>query len=360
MNSRYPEFVVGGSNLQIGQQIGHAFRDSIRRFTELGRMRIHETLPVTDSQIDEICQRSLAYVEKYSPEYLEELRGMSEGSGRTLIDLMLLQIRNQFHGSMNSELAADSGCTSLSISHSRSATETPIVAQNWDNDGALDEFTVVVTRRPVNRPATLCITQTGLIAYIGINEFGIGACLNSLPAPSRVLGVPHYFTLRRLLESHSVTEAVAAVETAERAIPANIMLSTPEGPRNLEVTVDTIRVLHDEGCGLLTHTNHCIHPDLVAINQLYPELIQSGPRKCRIDHLLTGKPRISINDLKSAFADHNDFPQSICRHRNIHPPHGCWETVFSVIMLPEERRLLATRGNPCDSQWEEYILQPDP
>lgn len=360
MTSRYPEFVASGSYFQIGQQIGDAFRDSIRRFAEFGRMRIHETLTIEDSQIDELCRRSLRYVEQYSPEYLDELRGMAEGSGSRLNDLMLLQIRNQFSASTNPDLLVDSGCTSLSISRSRSAAGTPVVAQNWDNDGALDEFTVVMTRHPVNHPSTLCISQTGLIAYIGISSTGIGACLNTLPAPTRTFGVPHYFTLRRLLEGRSIADAVQAVESAERAIPANIMLCTPEGPRNLEVTVDAVRVLDDSNSGLLTHTNHCLHPELACINESFPELIQSGPRKRRIDLLLNGLEKISVEHLQSAFADHDDYPLSICRHRNNHPPHGCWETVFSVIMLPEEHRLLATRGTPCVSQWEEYQLQPGP
>jgi hypothetical protein len=64
------------------------------------------------------------------------------------------------------------------------------------------------------------VTQAGLIAYIGFNDAGIGLCLNSLPAPSRPLGVPHYFTVREMFEASSLADVVHAVERAERAIPA--------------------------------------------------------------------------------------------------------------------------------------------
>src|SRR6185369_17548002 len=91
------------------------------------------------------------------------------------------------------------------------------------------------------------VTQAGLIAYIGFSEAGIGACLNTLPAPARELGVPHYFTLRGIYEARSCDEAAAAVRRAHRAIPANIMLITPQGPADFEITPDEVHVLTDEG-----------------------------------------------------------------------------------------------------------------
>src|SRR6185369_2131399 len=91
------------------------------------------------------------------------------------------------------------------------------------------------------------VTQAGLIAYIGFSEAGIGACLNTLPAPSRELGVPHYFTLRGIYEARSRDEAAAAVRRAHRAIPANIMLITPQGPADFEITPDEVHVLTDDG-----------------------------------------------------------------------------------------------------------------
>ena len=39
-----------------------------------------------------------------------------------------------------------------------------------------------------------------------------------------------YFTVRGIYESSSLEAAVAAVRRAERAIPANIILTTPQGP----------------------------------------------------------------------------------------------------------------------------------
>jgi isopenicillin-N N-acyltransferase-like protein len=260
---------------------------------------------------------------------------------------MLLQVRNQLQ-------AEDAGCTSLSAEGLRAGGR--MVAQNWDNDPALDEFTVVLTRRPAGKPALMTVTQAGLVAYIGFSEAGLGLCLNTLPAPSRRLGVPHYFTVRGIYEAESLAGAVAAVQRAERAIPANIMLATPQGPADLEVTLDGVRVLTDGA--LVTHANHCEHPELLPVNQEFPELIQSYARKRRIDDLLRALPggSPSLAHVQAALRDHDGYPRSICRHANDDPAHGFWQTVFSVIIEPDERRMHISRGTPCERPYETYGL----
>ena len=83
------------------------------------------------------------------------------------------------------------------------AGPSAIVGQNWDNDPVLNDFTVVLTRRPAGKPALMNITQAGLIAYMGFNNAGIGLCLNTLPAPCSRPGQCRTFIARpRHLRDH--------------------------------------------------------------------------------------------------------------------------------------------------------------
>ena len=211
-------------------------------------------------------------------------------------------------------------------------------------------------RRPTGKPALLNVTQAGLIAYIGLNDADMGVCLNTLPAPSRPVGVPHYFTVREIYESNSLDGAIHAVKRAHRAIPANIMLTTPDGPADLEVTIDDVHVLRADDHGRVTHANHCRHPALANINANFPELIQSQPRQERIDRLLSAGKN-SLDQLKSILSNHEEHPRSICRHPNSDPGVGHWQTVFAVIIEPEARRMHLTRGTPCTKPYEIYELK---
>lgn len=345
-STRYRHIEVSGPPRELGRQVGEAAREETRGFCEIALQRVNQTVAVSKERAYDVARRSTEFAEKYRPDLVDELRGTAEAANVSLDDLMLLQVRNQ--------LTSDDGaCTSLAVT-SRSAAET-IVAQTWDNDPILDAFTVILTRRPEGRPATMVCTQAGLIAYIGLSETGIGACLNSLPAPSRPIGVPHYFALRELYEADSLDDAVRSLRRAQRAIPANIMLVTPEGPADLEVTVDAVRVLRPNESGCVTHTNHCVHPELLTINEQFPELIQSHARQRRAADLVRSTTG-DVDGIKSILRDHQDHPRSICRHANDDPLNGFWETVFAVIIEPQQRRMHVARGTPCDHPFETYTL----
>ncbi|HIF01696.1 MAG TPA: peptidase C45 [Planctomycetes bacterium] len=347
-STRYPELTVSGSPRQLGQQIGESAREQIRGFCQIALERVNKTMCVSKDRAALIAAESTRYVADWCPDLLEEIRGTAEAAGVLEADLMLLQIRNQLTGD------EDAGCTSLSLSGDES--RAPIVAQNWDNDPILDEFTVVLTRRPADKPATMMCTQAGLISYMGFSETCIGACVNSLPAPSRNVGVPHYFILRQMYDATSLDEATAVLASAHRAIPVNIMMTTPQGPANLEATVDRIRTLTPVNSHCVTHTNHCVHPDFKYINGDFAELIQSYPRKKRIDELLLAHDSPDLQQVKQALRDHSGHPTSICRHENSDPQHGFWTTVFSIVIQPTLRQMQITRGTPCDNPYETYTM----
>jgi isopenicillin-N N-acyltransferase-like protein len=349
-NTRYREIVVSGSPREMGQQLGEAAREEIRGFAEIALERVNKTVRVSRERAMSIAARSTEFARRYSPEMVEELHGMAESSRVPFDELMLLQVRNQLRPD------ADAGCTSLSLASTAVAASGAIVAQNWDNDPALDAFTIVLTRKPSGKPALVNLTQAGLIAYIGFNDAGIGICLNTLPAPSREVGVPHYFLVRGIYESDSLAGAVDAVRRAERAIPANIMLATPQGAADMEVTLDDVHVLTGEQ-GQVTHANHCKHPELLTINKEFPELIESYPRQQRIDKLLSAaRVPLSLEVVKTALKDHEGHPRSICRHANDDSQTGFWQTVFSVIIEPDQRRMHVSRGTPCEHPYEVYEL----
>lgn len=361
---RYREIRVRGTPREMGRQIGEAAREEIRAFTEIALARVNLTMRVSRERALQIAARSAEFANKYAPHMMDELRGMAESSGLGLDELMLLQVRNQLTPD------PEAGCTSLSISEiGAGLVGGNIVAQNWDNDPGLDPFTIVLTRQPDDKPALMNITQAGLIAYIGLNDAGIGLCLNTLPAPAREVGVPHYFTVRGIYESASLDAAVAAVRRAERAIPANIMLATPQGPADLEVTVDQVNVIAPtdatSGCRtsgpglrqLVTHTNHCLHRELTSINDRFPDLIQSRARQRRIDDLTSETATLDVESIQRILADHDDFPHSICRHPNNDAATGHWQTTFSVIIEPSRRQMHVSRGTPCNHPYETYVLE---
>ncbi len=352
---RYPEVEVAGTPYEMGEQLGEAARELIRGFAACALERVRVTAPVSGEAALDVAHSCIPFARAYAPHHLEELEGVASSSGVALGELMLLQVRNQLMAD------DDSGCTSLAAASSIAAkpplggARSGLVGQNWDNDPELDRWTIVLRRRPVSQPSFISVTQAGLVAYIGVNDRGVGVCLNTLPAPSRRLGVPHYFIVRAMYETDSLDGVVDAARRAERAIPANVMLTTPDGPADLEMTIDDVKVLrHDQ---FVVHTNHCLHPDLEPINSSFPELIDSHARLARVRALRSGVPSSSnVETFKKLLRDHDNYPRSICRHPNDDPQHGFWRSVFSVVIEADTGRLHVSRGNPCENSYEIYEL----
>jgi len=347
--TRYREIEVFGTPRQLGEQIGEAAREEVRGFVDSALHLVHKTASVSRERATAVALASTEQARAYHPDLVLELEGIAAAAGVSLADIMLLQIRNQLPG------PPENACTSFSVVTEQAGRPVHMAGQNWDSDPELDRFTLVITRRPEGKPAFMNVSQAGLIAYIGLSDQGFGVCLNTLPSPGRGIGVPHYFMVRAIYESRGLEEAVLQVTRAHRAIGANIMLATPQGPANLEVTIDQVRVLQDEIC--LTHTNHCLHADFCQWNEIYPELIESHPRKARIDQLLAERG-FSLEHLQTTLRDHSDYPRSICRHTNDDPQHGFWATVFSVVLDTTNAQMYVARGNPCVQPYETYPLSP--
>ena len=186
-----------------------------------------------------------------------------------------------------------------------------------------------------------------------MNDTGLGVCLNALAAPTSQSGVAFYFILRRVYEWRSLEEAIRVVRDSPHAIPVHMMMMSPEGPASIEITVDKIHVLRNS---VLTHTNHCIHPDLAQISQDFPEMIDSGSRLRRIQALTASRSQYSMETMQRWLADHDNYPRSICRHANDDLTHGFFETVFSLIIDVASQTIHLSRGTPCNNPYESYML----
>ena len=346
--TRYPEITVSGSHREMGRQLGEQAGELVRRFCALALESANRMASVTPEEAQRVSAKSLEYAKRYAPCLAEEFQGIAESAEVDVLDLMLAQVRNQFSDDQQE------ACTSLSVAPTITTNGSHFVAQTWDADPALDEVTIVLTRRPTEGPEYMSVGQAGLIGYMGLNASGIGCCVNTLPAPSRGVGVPHYFSLRRIFEQTSLDDAVDVLEQAYRAIPVNIMMTTPQGPANIEATPEQVFVLRDPEC--LVHTNHCLHSELVSINEEYDELCQSYSRLPRMNALLASRTSdLSVATISEWFQDHDNYPGSICRHANPDDSkHGFIETVFAMIVDAENRSLYVSRGTPCNSPFEEY------
>src|SRR5699024_10655295 len=128
------------------------------------------------------------------------------------------------------------------------------------------------------------IAEYGMLGKIGLNEAGVGVLLNILKhradGPG---GVPVHMILERVLsEAGSLAEALEIIHSAPTSSSSIITVITAEAAVQVEIAGEAKRERRAGADGILVHTNHFLHPDLLDGSL---ELRPGSTSRARLRHL---------------------------------------------------------------------------
>jgi isopenicillin-N N-acyltransferase-like protein len=110
---------------------------------------------------------------------------------------------------------------------------------------------------------------------------------------------------------------------------------------------------------VLVHGNHYVDARFKVGDNAIPEVRGSTyVRVQRLNRLIEKyHGDLTPQKMMELMSDHNNYPHSICGHQNEEMPmYARSMTVSSVIMVPEDKVMYATCGNPCEYEYSEYRL----
>jgi isopenicillin-N N-acyltransferase-like protein len=88
-----PVIELSGTPFDMGLAHGRALKNLIREFvdsvTEVHRMN-NGYLSVDKPPLETFCMKNLGFLEKFSPDLVEEMRGIAEGAGVTFREILYL------------------------------------------------------------------------------------------------------------------------------------------------------------------------------------------------------------------------------------------------------------------------------
>jgi isopenicillin-N N-acyltransferase-like protein len=302
------------------------------------------------------AERYIPSIEQYAPHLLEEMRGIAEGSGRDLREIVAINARTELMYGVRQRPE----CTSIGISSIASTDGHNRVAQNWDWTPTLAGSPILWIIHRAEGPNVMTLTEAGMVGKIGINTSGLAMCVNLLKSDSDHAGpaVPMHVILRRVLEeANSVEEAVVLINTAERCTSCfHMLVDRRGGLAGVEATPAGQHVLQSDK-GVLTHTNHCVSPELFKhdSNALeFPETLARGERA----QFLAREQKIDEVILRSILADHETAPGSICLHVEPGVPMvENYESVASIIFDLTAATVDIAEGPPCENAFHRHSLQ---
>ncbi len=354
----FPLIKVRGEHIERGRQYGEQAAELIHSNLE-GYFRLFQH--ATGLKRSEILEQAREYLEpsqKYAPQLVDEMRGIAQGAGVSLDEVLALNCRTEIL-SVGVVPLHQGECTAISVAPEFTANGHALIAQNWDWVDVLRGGSVLLrVERPGDPATVLTLTEAGQIGKIGLNSAGVGVCLNFLRHDQRRLGVPLHLILREALESPRLSLAAAAVYRAERANAGNYLLARANGRAiSLEAAPSDVGVLHPEG-GLLVHTNHFITPHLQEGDTGILDSESTQLRYSRALQMLRARVgAITVETLQEVLRDHFHRPNSICRHPDLALPEiERAATLASVIMDLTTGEMHVISGEPCQGEYQTFTV----
>ena len=358
----YPIIKVSGSAHQRGRQYGEQARDRVAKCIEIyqnffeGRANLGW---------EEAVQRARGFAESIQalePSILEEMRGIADGSGFRLEEIVAVNCRTEIlfaatdnpgNGRPSSELHE---CTSIAVPPASSTSGHTLVGKNWDWEVECQDSLVILQAEQDDGPSYVMIVEAGMVGRDGLNEHGIAVCGNMLRSTKdgRASGTPIPVIRRRILNSRRLDEALSVVLDANRAASGNYLLAHESGVIiNFEASPEQVYTVYPEN-GLLTHSNHFVSVAAQAqgIDKCF--LADSLYRDQRVRDLLEPSiGQIDVADIQQALQDHVGYPRSVCRHDD---QEDTMASIASIVMDVTDRTVYVSSGPPCSNEYQQVTL----
>ncbi|SMO82849.1 C45 family autoproteolytic acyltransferase/hydolase [Halorubrum cibi] len=380
----FERLVLTGTPRERGIEHGEHFADEVAANVETYRERFsHEGVDV--DALREQAAEYVEYIDRESPDYAAEMRGVAEGSGVDLADVAMLNVRWEViypawkaqtekaneaapvEDTAEPEPPVD-GCTSFGVMPSATADGTTYMGQNWDWLAPIADTLFLMELRREDAPDVLAMTEAGIVGgKVGVNEHGIGIAVNGLISGDDGgdgFRKPYHVRFREVLDAERYDDALRPILETDRVCSANVLVGHADGELiDLEAAPELVNAIYPEE-GVLTHSNHFETDAVESVNE------RRGPstlyRAERLRRLLVaeaesgGDPEnrgIDSAAIRDSLRDHFGRPSSICSHVDESLPeveHG--QTNASLVIDLRERRILGQRGPPCEGEYHEYAL----
>jgi isopenicillin-N N-acyltransferase-like protein len=358
----FPYVRVEGGSRERGRSYGEQARERVQRSVEAYREVFDAYAGWNWQTVTEHAHAYEAPIERFEPAYLEEIRGIAEGAALDEVDILAINVRTEVMFAAKAREASGrtvGECSAFAVTPARSVNGHTLIGQNWDWLLHSSETVVVLEAQQQDRPDYVTVVEAGLLAKTGMNSSGIGLVTNALvtDADRGIPGVPYHVVLRGILDAETISDAFAVLQRGSRSSSANYLIAHADGlAADIEAAPGDLGQLFlaFPNDGVLLHTNH-FTAERFDGTDVGLWVMPDSPFRLQRLHEQTGpKGKLSLDDFRSALADHANHPSGICCHPDVRwDPLEQGETVASVLMDLETRRMWVADGRPCTTPYLE-------
>lgn len=366
MSQKIPILELRGTPYEMGVAHGRALKELIvaaaASFTAVHQAN-NATLSVTRDTLKSFCLRHLGFLQEFSSELVQEMRGIADGAGVAFEDILylncFLELEDLRAPTLGGKLLPDAlwGCTSFNVTTGAAADGRAYLGQTYDMEKYYGKFLALLRMRPENGPEMLVVTLAGVLGLVGLNAAGVGAAINKVVATDARPGVIYPFIMRKALAAERIGDALGTVIFSPRASGMTYQLAGAGTAFCAETSATRYELLEIEGA--IAHTNYFFGGSMRGFET--PNWLSHGGsmvRKHVADAFLRRhQGALTLDLLKDLTRDHTNHPRCICAHGFPgEAEHTAFHTIFAVIMAPTEGWMELCPGNPCENEYSHHAL----
>jgi isopenicillin-N N-acyltransferase-like protein len=329
-----PLLSFAGTSFECGQQLGMAWQHALKLNAERARGRWTPWWWKGRGGV------TADEVERTAPHLVDLFRGMAAGAG----------IEEELCGCspISAPLAS---CTSFGIHRDQTVDGHALAGQTKDAGRSRTFLLQVVRLKLSDAPGYLTLTYPGELFGHGFTETGMSLFRNSLYVTPREPGgeLPYDAFGLLTLFSRGIEEAAERAQRHGVRIVGHVAVTEASGHTvGFELCQGHAQFIPGRD-GLFAHANHVVSPELLPLVSDRDRETQaagaSEHRERRLYELLEqNRGRLTPQLMLHNLADHEQYPLSICCHRELE-----YYTCAAVVVEPTRGLLHVTRGNPCQN-----------
>lgn len=303
---------LNGTPRERGRIHGETLRSQIHNMVADWKENIHADTGIhPDLFFKKFLEQTnyLPAAQRWTPDLLEEVKGIAEGSG-VPFDIIFARQLSDEEPMFRLEVKFGNywgieHCSALGVG--RQGAMHPIIAQNMDMPSYCDGYQILAhIQQPGSDIEALVLTIAGKISLAGLNNRGVGICCNSLLQLDFARdGLAEDFVVRGTLQQTDLDHAVGFMRAVHHASGQNYVLGDPQHIVDLEVSTHRIDEYHPlANAERVYHTNHPIVND---DQEIWNRRMDRSPKEQTQAYLARSTSRARLGTLARYLADPNEI-----------------------------------------------------
>jgi predicted choloylglycine hydrolase len=338
--------VLKGTPYERGFEHGRALKKEIHELVKLWKTDIEKSYKMdANTFIAKFLKRTnfQKAIKRWTPELLEEVKGIAEGSGIDFPTMFAFQLIDEMWV-LGRDVQSEH-CTTIGVK--KTDKNPSVVAQNLDIPRFYHGYQTLLHMKDSKTSwEALVFTIPGFIAANGLNNHSVAVVVNAVQQLENSRdGLPVAFVIRGILKKKSYEDAVQFIHTIKHGAPQNYMIGGPDNVGSFECSTNKAkRYIPFKSANFTYHTNHPLEnlnyskrflDYLKSRNTPNQDYEYNCPRFKSLQKILNDNSvRIGINKLKKIFSDR----ETIINNRGT---YGC-----TIMVLTENPELHISPGRP--------------